>query len=116
MSGLSALPILAIMVILTTVVIFATEVTSNIATAAALMPVIGAMALSTGLPVELLAAPLAMAASCAFMLPMATGPNAVVFATGQVSLPRMAAAGIRLNLIAIPIISALVYLIAPRVF
>ncbi len=116
MSGLSALPILLIMVILTTVVIFATEVTSNIATAAALMPVIGAMALSTGLPVELLAAPLAMAASCAFMLPMATGPNAVVFATGQVTLPRMAAAGIRLNLIAIPIISALVYLIAPRVF
>lgn len=116
LSGLSALPILAIMVILTAVVIFATEVTSNIATAAALMPVLGAMALSTGLPVELLAAPLAMAASCAFMLPMATGPNAVVFATGRVSLPRMAAAGFRLNLIAIPMISALTYLIAPRVF
>ncbi|MCI4643152.1 MAG: SLC13 family permease [Hyphomonadaceae bacterium] len=116
LSGLSTLPILAIMVILATVVIFATEVISNIATAAALMPVLGAMALTTGLPVELLAAPLAMAASCAFMLPMATGPNAVVFATGQVTLPRMAAAGFRLNLLAIPVISALVYLIAPRVF
>lgn len=113
LGGLSAFPTLVVMLVLTTLVIFATEVTSNVATAASLMPVIGAVALSTGLPVELLAAPLALAASCAFMLPLATGPNAVVFATGEISLPTMAGAGIRLNLIAIPLITAIVYLIAP---
>ena len=116
LAGLSRLPIVILMLVLTAFVIFATEVTSNIATASALMPVLGAVALATGLPVELLAAPLAMAASCAFMLPMATGPNAVAFATGQVSLPTMAAAGFRLNLLGILAITALSYLLAGRVF
>lgn len=116
LSALSALPILLLMAILTTFVIFATEVTSNIATASALMPVLGAMALTTGIDVELLAAPLAMAASCAFMLPMATGPNAVVFATGHVTLPTMAAAGFRLNLLAILAITVIAYLLAGRIF
>lgn len=115
MGGLAALPILLVIVILTAFVIFATEVTSNIATAAALMPVLGAIALSTGMPVELLAIPLALSASCAFMLPMATGPNAVVFATGHVSLPTMARAGFLLNLIGIAVISALSYTLAARV-
>ena len=116
LSGLAALPVFVLMVILTTFVIFATEVTSNIATTATLMPVLGAIALTTGLPIELLAAPLAMAASCAFMLPMATGPNAVAFATGHISLPTMAAAGFRLNLLAIIAISILAYLLAPIAF
>lgn len=115
LGALSTWPTLALMLLLATVVLFATEVTSNIATAASLMPVIGAVALSTGQPVELLAAPLALAASCAFMLPMATGPNAVAFATGQISLPTMAAAGLRMNLIAIFVITGLAYTLAPRV-
>ncbi|MEM7768360.1 MAG: DASS family sodium-coupled anion symporter [Pseudomonadota bacterium] len=116
MAGLAALPVIIIMVALTTFVIFATEVTSNVATAAALMPVLGAVAITTGLPVELLAAPLALAASCAFMLPMATGPNAVVFATGHVSLPTMARAGFLLNVLGIFVISSLAYSLAGRVF
>mgnify|MGYP006266209225 CR=1 FL=1 len=116
LAGLASLPILTLMLVLTAFVIFATEVTSNVATASALMPVLGAVALATGLPVELLAAPLAMAASCAFMLPMATGPNAVAFATGHVSLPTMAAAGVRLNLLGILAITGLSYLLAGRVF
>lgn len=116
MAGLAGLPILLIMAILTTFVIFATEVTSNVATASALMPVIGAVALATGLDIELLAAPLAMAASCAFMLPLATGPNAVAYATGKVSIPIMAGAGIRLNLLGIVLITGAVYLIAPIAF
>ena len=116
LAGLSNLPVLLLVLVLTTFVIFATEVTSNIATASALMPVLGAVALATGLPVELMAAPLAMAASCAFMLPMATGPNAVAFATGHVSLPTMAGAGVRLNLLGILAITALTYLLAGRVF
>jgi len=116
LSGLAGLPTIVLILILTTTVIFTTEVTSNIATAAALMPVIGAAALAAGLDVELLAAPLAMAASCAFMLPMATGPNAVVYAEGGLSLPTMAKAGFRLNLVAIVLITGLVYVIAPRAF
>ena len=116
MSGLSVLPILLVMAILTAFVIFVTEVTSNVATASALMPVIGAAAIATGLDVELLAAPLAMAASCAFMLPLATGPNAVAYATGRLTIPTMAAAGFRLNLLGIVLITIAVYLIAPIAF
>ncbi len=111
---LAVLPIVLVMLILTTFVIFATEVTSNVATASALMPVLGAVALATGLPVEMLAVPLALAASCAFMLPMATGPNAVVFATGHVALTTMARAGFLLNIAGIVVISALSYLLAER--
>lgn len=116
LAGFAGLPLIFLMLIVTTAVIFTTEVTSNIATAAALMPVLGSVALATGIPVELLAAPLAMAASCAFMLPMATGPNAVVYASGAVSLPTMAAAGFRLNLVAIFLITGIVYVLAPVAF
>ncbi len=115
MAPLAALPLIVVIALLTTFVIFATEVTSNIATASALMPVLGAIALASEMPVELLAVPLAMAASCAFMLPMATGPNAVAFATGHVSLPTMAGAGFRFNLLGIVAITALSYLLATRV-
>ena len=107
MAEFAALPILVLVAALTAFVIFTTEVTSNVATASALMPVLGALALAAGIDVELLAVPLALAASCAFMLPMATGPNAVVFATGEVTLPTMASAGFRLNLLAIPVITLL---------
>lgn len=116
LSMLSTLPLLLVVLLLTTFVIFLTEVTSNVATASALMPVLGAVAISSGIDVELLAAPLAMAASCAFMLPMATGPNAVVFASGQVSLPTMARAGIQLNILAILIITCAVTLLVPFSF
>ncbi|MEM6627046.1 MAG: SLC13 family permease [Pseudomonadota bacterium] len=110
------LPVIVLIVLVTTLVIFVTEVTSNIATAAALMPVLVSLAERTGVDVVVLGAPLALAASCAFMLPMATGPNAVVFATGRVSLPTMARAGVRLNLLSILIISALSFTLAPYAF
>lgn len=116
LSGITVLPMVVVVALLTAFVIFATEVTSNVATASALMPVLGAVALAGGLDVELLAVPLALAASCAFMLPMATGPNAVVYATGQVTLPLMAKAGFRLNLLAIPVITLLASLWVPRLF
>ena len=115
-SGLSiffSLPIPVLILIVALMVLALTEVTSNIATASALMPVLGAIAIETGLPIEMMAAPLALAASCAFMLPMATGPNAVVFATGKVSLSTMAKTGFKLNLLALAAISLLAYFIAP---
>lgn len=113
MSVFATYPIPVLIFLVAVMVLALTEVTSNVATAAAIMPVLGAIAIETGLPIELMAAPLALAASCAFMLPMATGPNAVVFATGEVSLATMANVGFRLNLIALLVIVAVSYYLAP---
>lgn len=112
---LSSLPTPVLILLITASVLALTEVTSNIATASALMPVLGAVALETGLPLEMMAAPVALAASCAFMLPMATGPNAVAFATGEVSLATMAKAGLRLNILAVGVITLAAYFLAPIV-
>ncbi len=116
LGGVAALPIVVLVILLTTFVVFITEVMSNVATASTLMPVFGAAAISAGLPIELLALPIAMAASCAFMLPTATGPNAVVFASGAISLPTMAKAGFIANLIAIVVITVLSLILVPIVF
>ncbi|MGV6820510.1 MAG: SLC13 family permease [Parvularcula sp.] len=116
LASLATLPTILLMLIIAASVVFITEVTSNVATAAALTPVLGAMALATGLDIALVIAPLALAASCAFMLPMATGPNAVAYATGKISIPAMAGAGFRINLLAIPLITLVVYFIAPFAF
>ncbi|MFP5354862.1 MAG: anion permease [Gemmatimonadota bacterium] len=69
------------------------------ATAAAFIPIVASLAVTVGAPPVLLAAPAALAASCAFMLPVATPPNAVVFSGGYVTIPQMARAGLVLNLI-----------------
>lgn len=113
LSIVASYPTPLLILLIVAVVLALTEVTSNIATASALMPVLGAIALETGLPLEMMAAPVALAASCAFMLPMATGPNAVAFATGQVRLATMARAGFRINLIAIVVITIIAYTLAP---
>ncbi len=115
LSFITSYPTLLVIFLITVVVLALTEVTSNIATASALMPVFGAVAIETGLPLEVMAAPVALAASCAFMLPMATGPNAVAFSTGEVSLMTMARAGLRINLIAIVVITLIAYFVAPMV-
>lgn len=111
----AGLPVILLILLVTTIVIFITEITSNVATAAAVTPVLIAVAETGGIDPVLLAAPVALAASCAFMLPMATGPNAVVYATGNVSLPDMARAGFRLNMLGIFAITALSYWLAPMV-
>lgn len=116
MAGLTSLPLFAIMIALTAFVIFATEISSNVATASALLPVLGAIASAGGADPVILAMPVAMAASCAFMLPMATGPNAIVFASGHVSIAQMAVVGIRLNILGIGLISVLSYLFVPLLF
>ena len=115
LSGITSLPTIFIIFILVSFVIFATELTSNVATASALIPVVVAIAAGGDTDPALLAVPLAMAASCAFMLPMATGPNAIVYASGEVSIARMAAIGLRLNLIGIILISLLIYWLAPYI-
>ena len=84
--------------------IFLTELTSNLATTATLLPVMGAISLQLGLPPLLLTVPVTIAASCAFMLPVATAPNAIVFGTGRIRIAEMVRAGIWLNLIAVAIV------------
>jgi sodium-dependent dicarboxylate transporter 2/3/5 len=97
-------------------VIFLTELTSNLATTATLLPVIGAIAIQAGMPPLMLTVPITIAASCAFMLPVATPPNAIVFATGQLSIPQMIKAGLVLNLFAIIMISVIAIFLVPNVF
>ncbi|MEO0574133.1 MAG: DASS family sodium-coupled anion symporter [Pseudomonadota bacterium] len=87
-----------------TLTIFLTELTSNLATTATLLPVMGAIALQAGLPPLLLTVPVTIAASCAFMLPVATAPNAIVFSTGRIRISDMVRAGVWLNLLAIVVV------------
>jgi solute carrier family 13 (sodium-dependent dicarboxylate transporter), member 2/3/5 len=116
MMGVTALPPLAIVLVITTFVIFATELTSNVATATTVMPIVAALATASGADPVLLAAPVAMAASCAFMLPLATTPNAIVYATGHVSIRRMAKAGMLINLFGIGVISLACFVLTPLIF
>jgi len=101
---LSALPLLVIIAIVTGMMIFLTELTSNTATTATLIPVLYAVAVGLKIDPLLIIVPAGIAASCAFMLPVATPPNAIVFGSGHVSIPQMSRAGFWLNLIAILLI------------
>lgn len=94
-------------------VIFLTELTSNLATTATLLPVMGAIAVQAGVPPIVLTVPITIAASCAFMLPVATPPNAIVFSTGAISIPQMVRAGVFLNIIGIVIVSVVALVLAP---
>lgn len=109
LAGLQAWPLLLIVVLVTTVVIFLTELTSNTATAAAFLPLVASLALGIGENPFVLLVPAAIAASCAFMLPVATPPNAIVYGSGYVTVPQMARAGIWLNMLFIALITLIVY-------
>jgi solute carrier family 13 (sodium-dependent dicarboxylate transporter), member 2/3/5 len=116
LGGLHALPILVVSLVVTTVIIFLTEFTSNTATAAAFLPVAASLALGMGVSPMLLAIPTAIGASCAFMMPVATPPNAIIFGSDQVGIRQMMRAGFWLNLLLIGLINAAVFLLAGRVF
>jgi sodium-dependent dicarboxylate transporter 2/3/5 len=113
---LNTFGVVALIVAAVAMVIFLTELTSNLATTATLLPVIGAIALQAGMPPLMLAVPVTIAASCAFMLPVATPPNAIVFATGEVSIPQMVRAGVWLNVLCIVMISLIALFLVPSVF
>lgn len=99
LEGMSGWHPLAIMFLVTLVMIFATALTSNTATATAFLPVIGALAIGINQPALLLCVPVAIAASADFALPVGTPPNAIAYSSGLVSLPRMLKAGIWVNLL-----------------
>lgn len=113
---LTTLHLALLMLALVAFITFLTELTSNTATTAALLPVLGAIAGAGEYDPVLLVVPAAMAASCAFMLPVATAPNAVVFAGGHITIPQMVGAGFRLNFVALTIITALCYALVPLIF
>ena len=105
LSGLAALPVLLMLLALCLGVTFLTETTSNTASATLLMPVLAAAALAAGVDPRLLMVPAAMSASCAFMLPVATAPNSIVYSSGRVTSQRMAQEGVVLNLIGAVVIA-----------
>ncbi len=109
LSVLGGLPPILIVIAMITLLIFLTELTSNTATTAAFLPVVAALALTLGEHPLLLAVPAALAASCAFMLPVATPPNAIVFSSGYLRIAQMARAGVLLNLVAIVLITMIAY-------
>ncbi|MEM9809789.1 MAG: DASS family sodium-coupled anion symporter [Pseudomonadota bacterium] len=115
MTGLSPLSPVLIIVILTSFMIIFTEFTSNVAAAATLMPVIIAMGAGAGIDAAQLAIPVALAASCAFMFPMATAPNAIAYGTGEISIASMARIGFGVNALGIVIITLLAWLLTPAI-
>ncbi len=106
LAGVAALKTLVVVLLVTTIVVFLTELTSNTATAAALLPVVGSLAIAIGADPLLLAVPTALAASCAFMMPVATPPNAIVYGSGRLTIPQMVRAGIWLNILMIVVVTA----------
>lgn len=107
--GLQQLPLPVMIGLICLTVTFLTEVTSNTATTALLMPIMAAAAVSTGLDPRLLMIPAAMTASCAFMLPVATGPNAVVFSSNRILIREMAREGFILNLAGVIVVTTVCY-------
>jgi len=96
--------------------LFMTELMSNVALVAVLAPVVAGIAIGLNIPILYLLIPVTMASSCAFMLPMATPPNAIVFASGYVKVPQMAKVGIVLNLISVGLLILVFQFIIPLLF
>ena len=111
LTAVAALPVFAMMLLLALAVTFLTEATSNTATTALLMPVLAAVALAVEIDPLWLMVPAAMSASCAFMLPVATAPNAVVFGSGELPIRRMVREGFALNLIGALLIATVAWVL-----
>jgi len=116
LSVLSTVPPIFLIFAVAALIIFLTEVTSNVATTSTFLPVFGAVAVGIGvLPVSL-TVPVCLAASCAFMLPVATPPNAIVYGSGKFTIATMMKAGFILNIIGIFVVTLFAYFLAPQIF
>lgn len=120
--NLGVLPIMLIVAVVAGIVLILTEFTSNTATAAAFLPIMGGVSVGLGLTeatemnVMLLTVPVALAATCAFMLPVATPPNAIAFGSGHVTIGEMVKGGVWLNIIGVFLITATVFALAVPIF
>lgn len=110
-SALSSLPVLVMIFAICLSVTFLTETTSNTASTVLLMPLLAATAIGTDIDARLLMIPAAISASCAFMMPVATAPNSIVYASGFFSTKIMAREGFVLNITGAVIITGLCYII-----
>lgn len=113
MTTFAGLTTIVLILLLITAVNFLTEITSNLATTAMLLPVLAPMALTVDMHPFILMVGAAVAASCAFMLPVATPPNAVVFGSGYLRIPDMVSKGFVMNIISIIILTLFVYFVLP---
>jgi sodium-dependent dicarboxylate transporter 2/3/5 len=109
-------PTVALVAGVGTLVIFLTELTSNTATTAAFLPVVAALATALGVPPMVLLVPAAIAASCAFMMPVATPPNAIVYGSGHLTIAQMVRTGLWLNVVGVVAVTALACTLVPLVF
>jgi len=114
--GFEAWPTLLLLALSVLVILLLTEMTSNTATAAAFLPILAAAAVGIGENPLLFIVPAALAASCAFMLPVATPPNAIVYSSGLLTVPMMVRAGIYLNLCFAILVVLAAYLVLPWAF
>jgi len=115
LAGIGAWPVVALIAMMVTLLVFWTELNSNVATAATFMPILAAIATTSDYPVLQLVAPVALASSCGFMLPVGTPPNAIVFGTGRLSIQDMLRAGWRVNLAAIVIVTVVSWVVIPLI-
>lgn len=108
--ALQGIPTWAVVLVVITLLVFLTELTSNTATIATFLPVLAAVAVGLGIEPALVIVPASISVSLAFMMPVATPPNAIVFGTGEVTIAQMCRAGLVLNLIGIALVFLLTYL------
>jgi len=116
LSILGTVPPIMLIFLVAALIIFLTEITSNVATTSTFLPVFGAVAIGLGILPVSLTVPVCLAASCAFMLPVATPPNAIVYGSGKFTIATMMKAGFVLNIIGIFVVTLFAYFIAPQVF
>lgn len=112
-AGLQGIPQWMFLLLLTATVVMLTELASNTAMVAALLPITATIAAGSGIDLVTISAAVALAASCAFMLPVATPPNALIFATGHVTVAAMVRAGLIMNLISVALVSIAAAMLAP---
>ncbi len=113
--ALAGMPTFVLILMVCLMLTFLTELTSNTATTEMILPVLAAIGVATGIHPLILMIPATLSASCAFMMPVATPPNAIIFGSGEVRIAQMARAGIWLNLIGILLVTLLTMLWFPRV-
>ncbi len=116
MTLLKGLPLFVLLLVVITIVNFFTEFTSNLATTAMLLPILAPIAIGLGVNPYVLMVATTVAASCAFMLPVATPPNAVVFGSGYLRIADMVKTGFAMNILSIILLTLMVYFILPLVW
>ena len=113
---LNSVPPILLILAVATLIIFLTEITSNVTTTTTFLPVFGALAIAIGILPVSLTVPVCLAASCAFMLPVATPPNAIVYGSNKFTIATMMRAGFALNIIGILVVTIFAYYFAPLIF